>query len=142
MNIARRILTVVGLTAAVTIPGALPASATFSDTVAVSTAVGTLTVAAPTDARLTTIRCHPAFGVETTVTWRASTTARGVIGYRVMGHLNTGASLVVGETDAATTSLNVTFDQYYLQFEPRVSVITLTSYGWTAESARSAVATC
>ncbi len=29
-----------------------------------------------------------------------------------------------------------------LQFQPRVSVMTLTSYGWTKESAKTAVLAC
>jgi hypothetical protein len=64
------------------------------------------------------------------------------VGYRAIAHLNNGTSVVMAETNAATTSISATVDQYYLQFQPRVSVLTLTSYGWTAEGAKSPVLTC
>ena len=48
MSITRRALTLIGLTAAVLIGGSIPASATFSEAVTVSTTVGTATIAPPT----------------------------------------------------------------------------------------------
>jgi hypothetical protein len=45
-------------------------------------------------------------------------------------------------TVAAPASVTVTVDQYYLTYQPRLSVLTLTDHGWTAESPQSAVLTC
>jgi hypothetical protein len=77
-----------------------------------------------------------------TLTWPASTTARGVTGYRVIAHLNDGSSYAMGETNAATRTMSGTVDRGYLGYQPTLSVVTLTSYGWTAESAPTAVLTC
>jgi hypothetical protein len=142
MTRTRRFLTLIALAVAVTVAGTLPASATFSETVAVATSVTTTTVAAPTAVSVRTNNCHPVWGADVTVTWQPSTTTRGVIGYRVIGHVSTGASAVIGDTTSAATGLRFSFDQYYLQFQPRFTVMTLTSYGWTAESAPTAIVTC
>jgi hypothetical protein len=158
MTRTRRVLTLIGLAVAITVAGTVPASATFSETVDVSTSVVTGTVAAPTSVTVAdwcqtvpTTTVDPLTGVSTTtysylyhatVSWPASTTARGVIGYRVMAHLNNGTSMVMAETPATVRTVSASVDQYYLQFQPRVSVQTLTSYGWTAESAQTPVLTC
>ena len=158
MTRTRRILALIGLTAAITVAGSLPASATFSETVAVPTTIATGTVTAPASVAVSdwcqtvpTTTVDPLTGVSTTtysylyhstITWPASTTARGVIGYRVVAHLNNGTSVVMAETPATTRTVSATVDQYYLQFQPRVSVMTLTNYGWTAESAKTAVLAC
>jgi hypothetical protein len=158
MSTSRRALTLIGLTVAVLIGAIVPASATFSEDVAVATSMATGAVAAPASVTVVdwcqtvpTTTVDPLTGVSTTtytytyhatVSWPASTTARGVVGYRAIAHLNNGTSVVMAETNAATTSISATVDQYYLQFQPRVSVLTLTSYGWTAEGAKSPVLTC
>jgi len=158
MSTVRRILILIGVSIAVLAGAIAPASATFSDDVAVSTTITTGTVAAPASITVDdwcqtvpTTTVDPLTGVSTTtysylyhatVSWPASTTARGVTGYRVIAHLNNGTSVVMAETNAATTSISATVDQYYLQFQPQVSVMTLTSYGWTAEGAKSPVLTC
>jgi len=49
---------------------------------------------------------------------------------------------LMGETTAAVGTISASVDQGYLADQPCVSVITLTSYGWTAETSRSAVLTC
>jgi hypothetical protein len=59
-----------------------------------------------------------------------------------VAHLNNGQSFTMAQTDAATRRANAAVDRGYLAYQPRISVITLTSYGWTAETARSAVLTC
>ena len=158
MTRTRRILTLIGLAVAITVAGTLPASATFSETVAVSTTIDTGSVEAPTSITVSdwcqtvpTTTVDPLTGVSTTtysylyhstITWPASTTARGVTGYRVVAYLNNGTSVVMAETPATTRTLSASVDQYYLQFQPQVSVLTLTSYGWTSESSKSPVLTC
>ena len=158
MTRTRRILTLIGLAVTITVAGTLPASAEFSETVAVATATSTATVAAPASIAVSdwcqtvpTTTVDPLTGVSTTtysylyhatINWPASTTARGVTGYRVIAHLNNGTSVVMAETPATTRTVSASVDQYYLQFQPQVTVMTLTSYGWTAESAKSPVLTC
>jgi hypothetical protein len=75
-----------------------------------------------------------------TVNWPASTTQRGVTGYLVNAHLNNAAVYPVAQTAALTTSAAVDADNLVLQ--PRLSVTTLTGYGWTATSAVTAVLSC
>ncbi|WP_164704488.1 hypothetical protein [Blastococcus litoris] len=154
----RRALVLVGLTVAVMIGAAIPASATFGDTVAVATGISTGTVAAPASVTVNDYCGQTANGgyynswgqwvttysywVDATVTWPASTTARGVVGYRVMAHLNNGQSIVMAETGTTNRTANARVDRSYLNYQPRISVITLTSYGWTAETPRTAVLAC
>jgi hypothetical protein len=142
MNAIRRGLILIGLTPAVLIGAMSPASATFTNTSAVSHTVSTGTVAAPATVTVDVTYCHPVFVFDMTASWPASTTSRGVIGYRVSLHLNNGTSDVITETDAATRSISVRLDRDYLQFDPTVSVTTLTSYGWTKQSVRSSVLSC
>ena len=154
----RRALVLIGLSLAVMIGAAIPASATFGDTVTVKTSITTGTVAAPASVTVNDY-CgqtpnggyYNAYGqwittysywYDATVTWPASTTTRGVTGYRIMAHLNNGTSVVMAETDASNRTVNARVDRGYLNYQPRVSVITLTSYGWTAETARTAVLSC
>jgi hypothetical protein len=154
----RRTLILIGLTVAVVIGASVPASAGFERSVPVgTTTVGTGTVAAPAAVWMndycwtqtnyvwnaTTLVYDTTYSYlySTTVSWPASG-SRGVSGYRIMAHLNTGQSFVMGETDAATRSVSATVDQWYLNYQPRVSILTLTSYGWTAETALTAVLTC
>ncbi|MCZ2857717.1 hypothetical protein [Blastococcus sp. VKM Ac-2987] len=140
MNAVRRALAVTGLAVALAVGTAVPASATYSDSAAVPTSVSTLVVTAPSSVTIDD-RCR-GWWYEAVVTWPASTTPRGVVGYRVMAHLNTGQSVVMGETDAVNRTVSARVDRAYLGHQPRISVITLTSYGWTAETPRSAVLSC
>ncbi|SOE04080.1 hypothetical protein [Blastococcus haudaquaticus] len=158
MTTIRRVLILIGLTLAVTVAAAIPASAAFQDTYTARTTVGTGTVAAPASVTVNDYCGQTANGgyydangtwvttyyywYDATVTWPASTTARGVTGYRVMAHLNNGTSVVMAETDAVNRTVNARVDRGYLNYQPRVSVITLTSYGWTAETPRTAVLAC
>ncbi len=158
MTAIRRALFLTGCTCAVMIAAAIPASATFTDSVGVSTGVATGTVTAPTSITISDYCGQTPNGgyytadgqwvttyyywYDATVTWPASTTARGVTGYRVMAHLNNGTSVVMAETDAATRTANARVDRWYLNYQARISVSTLTSYGWTAETPRSAVLSC
>lgn len=154
----RRALVLIGLTVAVMIGAAIPASATFSNAVTVATGITTGTVAAPASVTVNDYCGQTPNGgyynswgqwvttyyywYDATVTWPASTTARGVTGYRVMAHLNDGTSVVMAETTATNRTVNARVDRGYLNYQPRISVITLTSYGWTAETPRTAVVTC
>jgi hypothetical protein len=153
----RRALILIGLIGTVMVGSSIPASATFADSVAVAHTVSTGSVAAPASVTIndwcstTTSGYWNAYGQWVTtysywynaqVSWPASTTTRGVTGYLVMAHLNDGQSIVMAQTDAATRSISATVDRGYLAYQPRLSVITLTSYGWTAETARSAVLAC
>ena len=142
MNRIRRSAVLLGLTAAVIAGSSIPASATFSDAVAVAPSLATASVTPPAWATVQVTYCHPVFTFDATVRWPAGDAPRGVSGYRVTAHLNNGTSAVVAETGSAARSYSTTFDRAYLQYQPRVTVSTLTSYGWTADSPRSAVISC
>ena len=129
MTAIRRILILSVLTVAVLAGAGVPAWADYSDAVPVSTTVPI------------TGRCQ-GWWYDFTVSWPASTTTRGVTGYRVLAHFNTGATYLMGETDAATRTISMTVDSSNLALQPRITVTTLTSYGWTTESAKSSVLTC
>ena len=73
--------------------------------------------------------------------WPASA-SRGVSGYLVNAHLSDGTTYPMTQTPAGTLSTSQTVDADNLAYQPRLSVTTLTSYGWTAESAKSAVLAC
>lgn len=156
MNVIRRTALILGLTTAVIAAGSIPASATFSESVSVPASMRALTVA-PTAAVNVSDYCSTTsytywngysnvtvteYWYNATVTWPASTTQRGVTGYRVMAHLNNGTSVEMGTTTATNRTVSARVDRGYLNYQPRISVITLTSYGWTAETARTAVLSC
>jgi hypothetical protein len=198
----RRVLTVLGLTLAVTVGGAsLPASADFADSAAVpTTTIATGTVAAPawvsiTDSCATTtttvrrtVHTDPVTGVQTqtaysstsntvpsstnvnyyssvpvagpglnetttttvtqntmlsvTATWAASTTSRGLSGYLANAHLGDGSVFPMAQTAVGVHTTSATVDADYLAYQPRLSVTTLTSYGWTASTAPTPVLSC
>ena len=148
MNATRRILTLIGLTVAVIAGASLPASATYADTAAVSTAVTTATVAAPTQveaiATCTTtydpVTLTSTTSVSLKVEWWRST-SRGVIGYVITAHPAAGPSYEfarTGDTDERSSLEK----QALLNSKPRFTVTTLTSYGWTAVSAQTPVLSC
>jgi uncharacterized membrane protein len=153
----RRALVLIGLTLAVMIGASIPASATFADSGTVTTTVATGTVAAPMSVTVDDYCARTPHGgyyvhgrwvptyyyfYDLTVTWPATTTARGVTGYLVMAHLNDGRSVVMARTDAATRTVYARLDRSYLNSERTLSVITLTRYGWTAETPRTATLAC
>jgi hypothetical protein len=53
-----------------------------------------------------------------------------------------GTRYPVAQVDASTTSLDGDYDGSYATQNIRVTVTTLTSYGWAKESAPSGVITC
>lgn len=157
MNRIRRSAVLLGLTVSVIVGSSIPASATFTEAVRTDTAtLRAATVAAPATVNVSDYCSTTSYTYwngttnvtvtenwyNATVTWPASTTQRGVTGYRVMAHLNNGQSVVMGETGTANRTVSARVDRGYLAYQPRVSVITLTSYGWTAETARTAVLSC
>jgi hypothetical protein len=194
----RRVLILSGLTLAVIVGSGIPASATFVDTVGVTTAITTGTVAAPTGVTVTdscttttttvkhTVYTDPVTGARTTRYYSSSTTqatstsnvqgtssstvagpganetttttvttntnlhvtlswtgstSRGVTGYVVQAHLgyNNTVNPLLG---TAATSVSAVEDADYLALTPSLLVTTQTSYGWTADSARTAVLAC
>jgi hypothetical protein len=199
MTAIRRSLTLILLTVAVIAGAGIPAWAAFGDTVAITTTVPTLTVAAPATVTLNdscttattvvkrTVYTNPGTGeqiqtaysstttyaasssnvqsntsssapgpgpneVTTTTTtkntmltvsasWTASG-SRGVNGYLVNAHLADGTVYPMGQTAAGTLTTSQTVDADNLVYQPRLSVTTLTSYGWTAQSALTGYVTC
>jgi len=195
----RRALILVGLTPAIMIGAAIPASATFADTVTVTATVGTVKVAAPgavavdyyflntttTEKRTTytdpstnvttqtgyssttsearntyneqssvpTTVDGPGLNEKTTTTvtkstdlvvnlsWTASA-SRGVSGYVVSAHPYGGPGQPMAQTSAATTSAGARVTAYNLDYAATLTVTTLTSYGWTAQSAQTARLSC
>ncbi|NEK87963.1 hypothetical protein GCU60_19685 [Blastococcus saxobsidens] len=156
MNRLRRASTVIGLSLAVVVGSGIAASAAFSDTTSVQQSITAGTVAAPASMRIddycstttssywngTTTVYTTNYWYNATITWPASTTTRGVTGYRVMAHLNNGQSVLMEQTTATTRTVSARVERAYLNYSPRISIITLTSYGWTAETPRSAVLAC
>jgi hypothetical protein len=199
MNIVRRGLLLVPLTAAVILGASVPAWAAFGDLVTVPTTISAITVAAPATVTVNdscttattvvrrTVYTNPSTGVQTqtaysstttyaasstnvqsstsssvagpgayetttttttkntdvavTVSWTASGT-RGVNGYVVNAHLSDGTVYPMTQTAAGTLSTSQTVDADNLVYQPRLSVTTLTSYGWTAQSALTGYVTC
>jgi hypothetical protein len=129
-----------------------PAQASLASKTAAFTAkVTTITVAAPTSVSTNGTRCSTRYdwstGTTTTtlnakVSWPASTTARGVTGYLVTAVFSDGTRYPVAQVAAPATSISGDFDAYYATQNIRVTVTTLTSYGWTAESPMSGVIRC
>jgi len=196
----RRALILTGVTFAITIGAAIPASAGFADAVKVTPTVTTAVIAPPTsitldDYCLTTTTTekrtsyrNPTTGVTTqtgysstrtearntyneqstvttsaadpvdpnvttatTVTkstdlvvnlsWTAST-SRGVSGYVVSAHPYGGPGQAMAQTPATLTSTGSRVTAYNLDYAATLTVTTLTSYGWTAQSAQTARLSC
>jgi hypothetical protein len=145
--IAVALATLIGLTAA-------PAQAAFDDQATMAPlTVGTLTVAAPTGLATAGTNCttswyygyggwYSSTTLHAKLSWRASTTPRGVTGYRVTAWFADGSSYLVGDVGATPTSVSMEVDGSYANQGTRVTVTTLTSYGWTAESVKSGAITC
>ena len=100
----------------------------------------TSTVSGPGWNETTTTTTTKNTNVTVTASWPASGT-RGVSGYRVNAYLG-GTVYPMIQTSAGTLSTSQTVDADNLAYQPRLSVTTLTSYGWTAESGKTGVITC
>jgi hypothetical protein len=136
----RRAAILVLLIAGLVLGSSLPSWAAFSDSTAASTTVATATIVPPTNL---TARTKCAGGDATvTLNWSASTSAR-VSGYRIRVHFGGGAyqdQTTVAAT--ATTWQGTTPAIYVNSYTMTFTVWTLTSYGWTAESAHTARIVC
>ena len=126
-----------------------PALAAFTDTAAMPPAtIGTGAVAAPTDVSTAGTACvehTDSTGatyttLEARLSWSPSPTA-GISGYELRAY-GPGWSYPVAGVDSATTVVTGSFDSAYAGQGIQVTVTARTSYGWTAESQRSAVLSC
>jgi hypothetical protein len=138
MNGIRRGLILVGLTVAVIVGASLPASATYSASAAVTTTVSTTAVAAPGSV-VGKLTC----GSPSTMsaTWAKSTTAR-ISGYTVSVYFSDGFVQKV-DLAATATSWSATIDPYYVTaYSINYTVTAKTDYGWTKESAHTALFQC
>src|SRR5687767_341146 len=94
----RRALVLVGLTVAVMVGAAIPASATFADSVGVAgPTVTTVTVAAPIHVEVKNVTCPGTVDPSTStvsamIEWQRMATPRGGTGYRVAGHYSDGTT--------------------------------------------------
>jgi hypothetical protein len=98
------------------------------------------TAAGPGVNETTTTTTSQNTNLHVTVSWTASTSPR-VTGYAVNAHLGFDGS-VFPMTTTTTTSASAVQDADALAYQPRVSVTTLTAYGWTATSPVSALISC
>ena len=156
MTAVRRILILIGLTVAVIAGASVSASATFAKSVTVPTTIQTLTVAAPASVSTAGTKCvtyqttwnyttnswNYASELQAKVSWPATTTTRGVTGYTVTALFADGTRYPIAVVPPTQLSLTGTFDASYATANIRVIVTTLTSYGWTKESAPSGVVRC
>jgi hypothetical protein len=198
MTTTRRVLVLAGTVLALIVGTSVSASASFSDSAAVTTTIGTATVQPPTglvvnDYCMTTtttvkqtIYTDPTTGaswqtaysstsstvgsssnvqsyssstaagpglnesttttvsqntnLHVTASWTASTSPR-VTGYVVNAHLGIDGS-VVPMVSTAATSTSAVQDADALYYQPRLSVVTQTAYGWTAAGPLSAIIAC
>jgi hypothetical protein len=76
-----------------------------------------------------------------TASWAASA-SRGVSGYLANAHLVDGSVVPMAQTAATVTTTSGAVDADYLAYAPRLSVTTLTTYGWTATTAQTPVLSC
>jgi hypothetical protein len=75
-----------------------------------------------------------------TAHWDLSTSAR-VTGYRMTAHTIYGP-VVIGEPGPVTTSMSRQYDAGVLSWNPRLSIDTLTDYGWIGTSQLTKPVTC
>jgi hypothetical protein len=98
-------------------------------------------VAGPGTYETTTTTTTQSTTLSVTASWTASA-SRGVNGYAVTAYLSDGSAYPMAQTGVSTLSTSASVDAGYLVYQPRLTVTTLTSYGWTATTAKSAVVTC
>jgi hypothetical protein len=152
MTSIRRAVVLLSVATAVLFGGMLPADAQYSNSAALPTmAITSLNVTAPASISTAGTKCTSTYdattGVTTTtlnarISWSASTTPRGITGYLITAVFADGSKYPVAQVGATTTSLGGDYDAYYATQNIRVTVTTLTSYGWTKESAPSGVIKC
>jgi hypothetical protein len=155
MNGIRRALLLIGLTAAVIIGASIPASATFADSVRIPASIATLDVTAPKSVSTGGTKCvtwqtwnswtgtwETHSELQAKVSWTASTTPRGVTGYVISAVFADGTKYPVGVVGPTTTSISGDYPIQYASANIRVTVTTMTSFGWYEESAPSGPIRC
>ncbi len=75
-----------------------------------------------------------------TARWDLSTSSR-VAGYRMTAH-TTLEPVLIGEPGPVTTSMTRQYDAEVLEYQPRLSIDTLTDYGWVGTSQLTKPVTC
>jgi hypothetical protein len=151
MTAIRRVLILIGLTLAVVVGSSIPASATFAESVPLPTTKMTTQSVPATPTPTVTQSCYWVQDPTTlvwsqyyraTVRWTAVAATRGHIGYAIV------ANTVYGEAEMARTAvgtLSYTADApvaYLGTYKPTLSIKTLTSHGWTAESPETVMLSC
>ena len=150
MKSIRRIAVLLSIATAVVFGGMLPADAQYSNSASVPTmTITSVDVLAPTGLSTAGTKCTSTFdattGVTTTtlharISWNASP-SRGVSGYRVTARVN-GIPYPIQDVPVGVTSLTGDYDASITSNTITVTVTTLTSYGWTEESAQSGAIKC
>jgi hypothetical protein len=115
-------------------------SSTVSSTTNVQSYSST-TVAGPGLYETTTTTVSANTALHVAVSWTASA-SRGVSGYLVYAHLVDGSAYPMAQTAPSVLTTSASVDADYLAYAPRLSVTTLTSYGWTATTAQTPVLSC
>jgi hypothetical protein len=130
-----------------------PAQAAFTARAALPVTATALTVAPPTELSTAGTRCVTYGGqyngnwnssrtLQVRISWKASATTRGVIGYQLTALFKDGSTHPVATVDAHTTQLAQDVDASYAAQDARVRITTLTSYGWTSTPAQTGPLTC
>jgi len=136
----RRTAILLSIATAVFFGAVLPAAAQFANSASLPTmGISSIDVAAPASVSTSGSTC----GFSTLnlqLSWPASTTTRGVTGYRVTVYRADGSTGTVATTGSSTTTFSSSYARGYQTY--RFSVTTLTSYGWTKESPLSGGFTC
>lgn len=99
------------------------------------------TVAGPGTYETTTTTTTKNTDLSVSVSWAASG-SRGVNGYVVNAHLADGTVYPMAQTAPGTLFTSAAVDADNLVYQPRLSVTTLTTYGWTAQSALTGYISC
>ena len=135
----RNVLVVLGLSTAVAVGTvATPAGASLADSESVSTAISTTTVA-PVTNLVGDLNCNPKSTMS--ATWTRASTAR-VKGYELDVHFSDGVVQTV-RLGPTATSWSDTIDKYYVTaYSIQYSVTTITDYGWTKSSTKTAAFKC
>jgi hypothetical protein len=149
MNRIRRTVVLLSATAAVLFGAILPADARYADNASVPTMTyGTIDVLPPGSVLFSNPWCkavgsnnsaRTTAGVD--LAWTASP-SRGVSGYRITAYFSGGPAVEMGRVGAGTTTFSGQYTADGLAGTVAFSVTTLTSYGWTEESAQSGVIKC
>jgi hypothetical protein len=103
--------------------------------------VTTTTAAGPGPNETTTTTTTRNTDLSVTAAWTASA-SRGVSGYLANAHLSDGTVYPMAQTAPGVLSTSANVDADYLTYAPRLSVTTLTTYGWTATTAQTPVLSC